>query len=153
MTETIGVFPGAEYVTGILTAIGIITAFMFHTVRKMSQEKVDQTKDRAEEDLIEKLQAREVSLISENERLKNRLEQVESERNDAVQRVGKLSTEVDILSGQVLELKAVVSKLGESLDKAREEIHKFAIENVRLLSKLEHLESILEDKEGNSGEK
>lgn len=152
MPEPTGLFPGAEYITGILTTIGVVTAFMFHTVRKMSKEKLDQTKDRAEEDLIEKMQTRESLLVAENDRLKTRLEQVEAERNDAVQRVGKLSTEVDILSKQVAELKDVVSKLGASLETAREEIHRYAIENVKLLSKLEHFEAMFAESGGKKNE-
>jgi outer membrane murein-binding lipoprotein Lpp len=65
---------------------------------------------------------------------------IETERNEAVSKVGKLSAEVEFLSAQVTELKTLVEKLGNNLEASRTELQKFAVENAKLAALVTFLE-------------
>lgn len=114
-------------------SIGVVIAYGLSIIRRrMSADAKTLGDDRAHSDIIDIYRKERDELRGERNKILLRLEIVEQERNTAVGQVGKLTAEVEFLTTQVIELKALVTELGSHLELARTEMHKVAITNARL---------------------
>lgn len=120
----------AAIITGIGSAILVAR-------KKMSSDKVELTRDRAEENIISALERQRDQAYLENEKLRERLDKVVMEKDEALSKVSDLTREVENLSGQVSILKQLVERLGNSLDVTRGQLEKYIAENSKLVTQLE----------------
>ena len=128
-----------------LPSVGVVIAYGLSIIRRrMSSDQKILHEDKSYKDMLETYRLERDEIKDERDRILTRMTLVESERNEAVGKVGKLTAEVEFLSVQVSELKAVVEKLGYSLELARTEMHNFAIDNAKLLAHVSYLEAVVE---------
>lgn len=127
-----------------IPAVGVVIAQGVSMIRRRaSADNKALYEDKSHSSLIESYKIERDEIRAEKERVMARLAVVETERNDAVGKVGKLTAEVEFLSAQVSDLKILVEKLGSSLELARTEISKFAIENAKLSAQVTYLEELV----------
>lgn len=103
-------------ITTIVSTITAIGTTIFFIRRKFSRDNVEIAKDRAEESIIQHLEEQRKLANHERDRVILRFEKLESEKLEMLQKIFKLSTEVQSLSEQITILKNFVSRLGTSLD-------------------------------------
>jgi chromosome segregation ATPase len=120
----------AAVVTGIASAILV-------TRKKLSNDSVELTKDRAEENIIAVLERQRDQAYLENDKLRDRLDKAVNEKDEALSKVSDLTREVENLSGQVRILKELVERLGVSLDTTRQQLERYIAENSKLVTQLE----------------
>jgi chromosome segregation ATPase len=127
-----------------IPAVGVIIAQGISMIRRRaSADSKALYEDKSHSSLIESYKIERDEIRVEKEKIMARLIIVETERNEAVGKVGKLTAEVEFLSSQVSDLKVLVEKLGTSLEIARTEISKFAIENAKLSAQVTYLEELV----------
>ncbi len=153
-TDTIHGF-SPEFITQVLEgavaligSIGItIVMTYFYVKRKISESEVDIIADKAEGNIIidlekerntlkEDLEEERRQCKEEKQKLIDRIQTVEDERNEAQINVSKLTVEVQHLTAKVEELKELTKKLVEKLEKATEELHNYAIQYASLSAKM-----------------
>ena len=138
-----------------LPSIGVVIAYGVSIIRRrLSADSKSLHEDKSYNDMLESYRKERDETKADRDRIVNRMTVIENERNEAVGKVGKLTAEVEYLSTSVTELKVLVEKLTVSLDLARSEMHKFAVENAKLAAHVSYLEEIVERshdkrKEGN----
>lgn len=125
-------------------AIGVVIAYGLSIIRRRaSADSKVLHEDKSHSTLLESYKQERDDIRAEKERIVARMDIIEAERNDAVGKVGKLTAEVEFLTSQVKDLKVLVEKLGNSLETARIEISKFAIDNAKLSAQVSYLEEII----------
>lgn len=131
-----------------LPSIGVVIAYGISIIRRRAaaDQKVFH-EDKSYNDMLDTYKRERDLTREERDRVIDRMSIVEKERNEAVGKVGKLTAEVEFLSVQVSELKELVSKLGISLENARTDLHKFAIENAKLAAHVSYLDEIIKKDE------
>jgi chromosome segregation ATPase len=121
-------------------SISVVIAFGISMIRRrMSADTKSLGEDKSHLDLITSFKLERDEIKRDRDKLMERLSVIEAERNDAIAKVGKLTAQVEFLSLQVIELKALVEKLAVSLDTAKNEMNRLALDNVKLVSQVEHL--------------
>lgn len=118
---------------GILVA-GAGAAMWVRT--KLSKDGLGIKKDAAEADLMKHLEDERDVLKDDKEKLLARLLQIDAEKNEAVNQVGKLSVEVEHLTKQVKKLEELVEMLGNKLDHATAAMQTYQVENIKLSEKM-----------------
>lgn len=128
-------------------AIGVVIAYGISIIRRRMANDIKAAKeDKEYSNMLETYKKERDSIREDRDRTVVRIIAIEAERNEAVSLVGKLGAEVQFLSVQVTELKVLVERLGTSLEQSRQEMGKVAIENARLSSHVNYLESIVEQR-------
>jgi chromosome segregation ATPase len=138
---------GTELVTWAvgLPSISVVIAYGISIIRrKVSSDQKALHEDSSYQNMLESYKKERDETKLDRDRVVERMFVIEQERNEAVSKVGKLSAEVEFLSSQVVELKGLVEKLSTSLDLAREEMHRFAVDNAKLAAHVSYLEEIIE---------
>jgi chromosome segregation ATPase len=126
-------------------SIGVVVAYGISMIRRrMSADTKAVKEDKSYQDMLESYRRERDETKADRDRIIIRMSAIETERNEAVGKVGKLTAEVEFLSSQVTELKVLVEKLGTSLESARTEMHRFAVENAKLAAHVSYLEEIVE---------
>lgn len=128
-------------ITSIVTVITGIGTTIFFIRRKFSRDNVEIAKDRAEESIIQHLEEQRKIALHERDRVMIRFEKLESEKLEMLQKIFKLSTEVQSLSEQISILKNFVSRLGTSLDDYKIQLKICQEENKKLASEIVELEN------------
>ncbi len=132
---------GPAIATGV---IGLVTTLLA-LKRRASRDKVELVKDRAEESIINHLEKQRDKAMEDVGKMQVKMMVLETEKNDAYQRVSKLTNEMQHLTSQVRILKDLVERLGNNLDETRIEMQSYMTENVRLHTKVELLEERLKN--------
>lgn len=142
-----GIFENvAGWAVGV-PSIGVIIAYGISIIRRrVSSDTKAVNEDRSYSEMLTNYKKERDEMREERERIIARMNVIETERNNAVAQVGRLTAEVEFLNKQVIELKSLVEKLGSNLELARSEMQRFAIENARLAAQL----SYLKDDEGDN---
>lgn len=122
---------GTAAVTAVVTLTGIR--------RRASRDKTEIVKDRAEESVIKHLEEQRDRACIERDSLYDKLKVADKERVDALNKVLKLTSEVEYLSGQIKILKELVEGLGRNLDSNKKELKEYSLQNALLLEKIEQL--------------
>lgn len=122
---------------GIAAAITAVVSAIFFLRKKISSDNVDIKRDRAEENIIDHLERQRDHAFLEIEKMQARLDALKIEKDDAVSKMSGLTSEVEILSGQVRILNDLVERLGISLNKTQDNLQRYILENSRLLDMLE----------------
>ena len=136
-----------------LPSIGVIVAYGLSIIRRrMSSDQKVIHEDKSYQSMLENYKKERDETKEDRDRIIVRMTVIEQERNEAVGKVGKLTAEVEFLSVQVTELKVLVEKLGASLELARTEMQRFAIENVKLAANVSYLEAIVHKPTGKQQE-
>ena len=131
-----------------LPSVGVVVAYGLSIIRRrVSSDKKAIHEDKSYKDMLDSYKKERDETKEDRDRIIVRMTVIEQERNEAVGKVGKLTAEVEFLSVQVTELKTLVEKLGVSLELARTEMQRFAIENVKLAAQVSYLEAVV-DKPG-----
>ena len=127
------------------SSIGVIFAYAWSMIKRRMQADVKAlNEDKSYQDMLNSYKSERDETKVDRDRIITRMTIIENERNEAVGKVGKLTAEVTFLSTQVTELKALVEKLGTSLELARAEMHKFAVDNAKLSAHVSYLEELVE---------
>lgn len=135
-----------------LPSIGVIIAYGISIIRRRaSADKKALDEDHSYSEMLANYRKERDEIRAERERIVSRMSVIESERNNAVAQVGRLTAEVEFLTHQVTDLKALVEKLGASLEIARNEMQNYAIDNASLKAQLTYL-SLLKDPTGDDDE-
>lgn len=128
-----------------IPSIGVVIAYGISIIRRrVSADSKSLHEDKSYNDMLETYRRERDETKEDRDRIVDRMTIIEQERNEAVGKVGKLTAEVEFLSTQVRELKTLVEKLGVSLDLARQEMHRFAVENAKLAAHVSYLEQVVE---------
>jgi len=128
-------------------SVGVVIAYGLSIIRrKVSSDAKALHEDKSYNSMLESYKTERDELRADRDRLVERMQVIETERNEAVGKVGKLTAEVEFLSLQVTELKSLVEKLGNNLELSRQEIHHFAVENAKLSAHVSYLDEIVEHK-------
>jgi outer membrane murein-binding lipoprotein Lpp len=136
----------AAWAVGI-PSIGILVAYGVSIIRRrISADIKDAGENKEYNSMLTTYKNERDTIRDDRDRTIARIAIIETERNDAVAKVGKLSAEVQFLSTQVLELKVLVERLSTNLDTSRIEMHKVAVENAKLASQVTYLESIIKQR-------
>lgn len=131
-----------------LPSVGVVVAYGLSIIRRrVSSDQKAIHEDKSYKDMLDSYKKERDETKEDRDRIIVRMTVIEQERNEAVGKVGKLTAEVEFLSVQVTELKTLVEKLGVSLELARTEMQRFAIENVKLAAQVSYLEAVV-DKPG-----
>ena len=126
-------------------AVGVVVAYGVSMIRrKVSADSKTLNEDSSYNNMLETYRKERDEIKADRDRVVGRMVIIESERNEAVSKVGKLTAEVEFLSVQVTELKVLVERLGASLDLARGEMQKFAVENARLAAHVSYLDTLVD---------
>lgn len=126
-------------------SIGVLIAYGISIIRRRaSADNKELNENKSYKDMLQTYKTERDETRIDRDRIITRMEVIEGERNDAVAKVGKLTAEVEFLTTQVVELKTLVERLGVSLDLARSEMHKFAVENAKLSAHVSYLEELVE---------
>jgi chromosome segregation ATPase len=129
-----------------IPSVGVVIAYGVSIIRRrVSADAKSLHEDKSYQSMIEAYKKERDETKEERDRMVVRMNTIEAERNEAVGKVGKLTAEVEFLTTQVLELKRLVERLGGSLDLARSEMHRYAIENARLAAHVGYLEDMIEN--------
>jgi chromosome segregation ATPase len=133
-------------------SLGVIIAYGISIIRRRaSADKKALDEDHSYSEMLVNYRKERDEIRAERERIVSRMSVIESERNNAVAQVGRLTAEVEFLTHQVTDLKALVEKLGASLEIARTEMQNYAIDNASLKAQLTYL-SLLKDPTGDDDE-
>jgi len=125
-------------------AIGVVVAYGISMIRRRaSADTKALLEDKSYQDMLDSYRKERDDIRAERDRVIARLGVVEGERNDSVGKVGKLTAEVEFLSIQVTELKTLVEKLSVSLDSARVDMHRYAVENAKFTAHVSYLEDVV----------
>lgn len=128
-----------------IPSVGVVIAYGISIIRRrVSADAKSVNEDKSYSDMLETYRRERDETKEDRDKIVARMSVIEQERNEAVGKVGKLTAEVEFLSTQVTELKTLVEKLGVSLDLARQEMHKFAVENAKLAAHVSYLEEVVE---------
>lgn len=128
-------------------SVGVVIAYGISMIRRRaSADSKALNEDKSYNSMLESYKTERDELRSERDRLVERMQVIETERNEAVGKVGKLTAEVEFLSLQVTELKNLVEKLGNNLELSRKEIHDFAVDNAKLQAHVSYLDEMVEHK-------
>ncbi len=128
-------------------SLGVVIAYGYSMIRRrVSADMKALTDDNSYVSMLENYKKERNELKQERDKILEKMSVIEKERNEAVAQVGKLSTEVLFLSGQVTELKELVEKLGTSLELSRSEMHRLAVENAKLVAHVSYLEALVSHK-------
>jgi chromosome segregation ATPase len=128
-------------------SVGVIIAYGLSMIRRrVSADSKSINDDKSYGTMLESYRKERDSIKEDRDKVVARMTVVEAERNEAVGKVGKLTAEVEFLSTQVLELKALVEKLSNTLELSRAEMHRFAVDNAKLAAHVSYLEEIVEQK-------
>ena len=131
-----------------LPSVGVVVAYGLSIIRRrVSSDQKAIHEDKSYKDMLDSYKKERDETKEDRDRIIVRMTVIEQERNEAVGKLGKLTAEVEFLSVQVTELKTLVEKLGVSLELARTEMQRFAIENVKLAAQVSYLEAVV-DKPG-----
>lgn len=126
-------------------SIGVLVAYGISIIRRrISSDSKTLHEDKSYKDMLDSYKKERDETKEDRDRIIVRMTVIEQERNEAVGKVGKLTAEVEFLSVQVTELKTLVEKLGVSLELARTEMQRFAIENVKLAAQVSYLEAVVD---------
>ena len=126
-------------------SVGVIIAFAWSLIkRRIQADAKSLNEDKSYQDMLNSYKSERDETRADRDRIITRMTIIENERNEAVGKVGKLTAEVTFLSTQVTELKALVERLGTSLELARAEMHKFAVDNAKLSAHVSYLEELVE---------
>lgn len=129
-------------------SIGVVVAYGLSLIRRrISTDTKMLNEDKSYNDMLETYRKERDEIRADRDKIVARMIIIETERNEAVSKVGKLTAEVEFLSTQVTELKVLVEKLSVSLEAARTEMHTFAIDNAKLAAHVSYLETIVESKQ------
>lgn len=132
-----------------IPSLGVVIAYGYSIIRRRVSSDIKALKeDRSYVTMLENYKKERDELRAERERLLDRVAATEKERNEATAKSAKLETEVTFLNAQVIELKDLVEKLSTSLELSRSEMHRFALDNVKLVAHVSYLESLVEHKNG-----
>lgn len=135
-----------------IPSVGVIIAYGISIIRRRaSADKKALDEDHSYSEMLSNYRKERDEIRAERERIVARMAVIESERNNAVAQVGRLTAEVEFLTHQVTDLKALVEKLGASLEIARTEMQTYAIDNASLKAQLTYL-SLLKDHPGDDDE-
>ena len=133
-------------------SIGVIIAYGISIIRRRaSADKKALDEDHSYSEMLSNYRKERDEIRAERERIVARMAIIELERNSAVAQVGRLTAEVEFLTQQVTDLKALVEKLGANLEIARNEMQAYAIDNASLKAQLTYL-SHLKDYMGDDNE-
>jgi chromosome segregation ATPase len=128
-----------------IPSVGVVIAYGVSIIRRrLSADSKSVNEDKSYSDMLETYRRERDETKEDRDKIIARMSVIEQERNEAVGKVGKLTAEVEFLSTQVTELKTLVEKLGVSLELARQEMHKFAVENAKLAAHVSYLEQVVE---------
>jgi chromosome segregation ATPase len=128
-------------------SVGVIIAYGISIIRRrVAADAKSMNEDKSYGSMLESYRKERDETKVDRDRIIARMTTIETERNEAVGKVGKLTAEVEFLSSQVGELKTLVEKLGNSLDLARAEMQRFAVENAKLSAHVSYLEEVVETK-------
>jgi chromosome segregation ATPase len=128
-----------------IPSVGVVIAYGVSIIRRrVSADAKSVNEDKSYSDMLETYRRERDETKEDRDKIVARMAVIEAERNEAVGKVGKLTAEVEFLSTQVTELKTLVEKLGVSLELARQEMHKFAVENAKLAAHVSYLEEVVE---------
>ena len=128
-----------------IPSVGVVIAYGISIIRRrVSADAKSVNEDKSYADMLETYRRERDETKEDRDKIIARMSVIEAERNEAVGKVGKLTAEVEFLSTQVTELKTLVEKLGVSLELARQEMHKFAVENAKLAAHVSYLEEVVE---------
>lgn len=130
-----------------IPSVGVVIAYGISIIRRRINDDMKAVEeDKSYSSMLEAYKKERDELREERDKVIARMTTIESERNDAVGKVGKLTAEVEFLSVQVSELKLLVEKLGSNLELSRTEMHKVAIENAKLSAQVTYLEEIIDQR-------
>lgn len=133
-------------------SISVIIAYGISIIRRRaSADKKALDEDHSYSEMLSNYRKERDEIRAERERIVARMAIIELERNSAVAQVGRLTAEVEFLTQQVTDLKALVEKLGANLEIARNEMQAYAIDNASLKAQLTYL-SHLKDYMGDDNE-
>ena len=128
-----------------LPSVGVVVAYGLSIIRRrVSSDQKAIHEDKSYKDMLDSYKKERDETKEDRDRIIVRMTVIEQERNEAVGKVGKLTAEVEFLSVQVTELKTLVEKLGVSLELARTEMQRVAIENVKLAAHVSYLEAVVD---------
>lgn len=128
-----------------IPSVGVIVAYGVSMIRrKVSADSKTLNEDSSYNNMLETYRKERDEIKVDRDRIVGRMVVIEAERNEAVSKVGKLTAEVEFLSVQVTELKVLVEKLGISLDGARIDMQKFAVENAKLSAHVSYLDTLVD---------
>lgn len=125
-----------ETTTTVVSILAGIAATGLWLRRKISADSVEVAKDRAEENIISRLEKERDEYKKDTVEAYKKLEKVENERNLAIAKVSELTVEVEHLTKQVNHLEDMVRSLGNKLDLASQQMTDYAIQNAKLSEKL-----------------
>lgn len=136
-------------------SVGVVVAYGISMIRRRaSADTKALNEDKSYQSMLESYKKERDDLKVERDKVIERMQVIETERNEAVGKVGKLTAEVEFLSQQVTDLKTLVEKLGTTLELSRQEMHTFAVENAKLSAHVSYLDELVEHRRRiNSGEK
>lgn len=129
----------SEATTIITTIVSTATAIatgIFFLRRKWSRDHVEIAKDRAEESVIKHLEEQRIYALQERDRMVLRFDKMDSEKIEMLEKVFRLTSEVETLSGQIKILKEFVARLGTTLDDSKHQLVLLQTENARLNNEL-----------------
>lgn len=133
-------------------SVGVLIAYGISIIRRRaSADKKVLNEDDAYSEMLTNYRKERDEMRTEREKIIARMAIIETERNNAVSQVGRLTAEVEFLTHQVTDLKCLVEKLAASLEIAREELHKVSVENASLKAQLTYA-SFLQEPPGDDDE-
>jgi DNA repair ATPase RecN len=136
----------ASWAIGI-PSVGVVVAYGWSIIRRrITSDMKASEEDKSYSSMLDTYKKERDELKDDREKTMTRLGQVETERNDAASKVGKLGAEVEFLTIQVGELKVLIEKLSTNLELSRAEMQKVAIENAKLSAQVNYLEEIVEQR-------
>jgi len=129
-----------------LPAIGVVIAYGISMIRRrVSADARAIGEDKSHIELIESFRQERDEIKKDRDKLYDKLSLTEEERSKAIAEVGKLTAQVQFLSLQVIDLKALVEKLATNLDAAKSDMQVLTVNNATLSSHVNHLEEINEE--------
>lgn len=108
---------------GVITGAGIL-------LRRISRDKLELAKDRAEEGIIEHLTSQRDRAVSERDELRQELKTAMSELDKSETKSRELLGEVSRLNIHIKILTSLVNRLSQTLEESKEKIEA-AVESVR----------------------
>ena len=136
-----------------LPSLGVLIAYGISIIRRRaSADNRATSEDRSYSEMLENYRRERDEIRAERERIIARMSVIETERNNAVSQVGRLTAEVEFLTHQVTDLKTLVERLGANLESARNELQKHALENIKLKTQLEYANTLHNFTTGAQGE-
>jgi hypothetical protein len=133
--------------TFALPTIGIIITYGYSIIRnRIRKDTHASNEDASHKEMINAYKAERDLVKQDFDRLIERINIAEKERNEAVSKVGKLSAENEFRAAQNIEYKTLIEKLTLSLDLARTDTQKYAVDHSKQQAKISYLTAILNDR-------